>query len=343
LLIKKAILYGAGDLRLDEEPFDPSSLQAHEVLVRTIATGFSTGTDLANYQGRSTEVPGAPDYPRPVGYSNVGVVDIAGKAVTSLCPGDRVFSIKAHRSAFAALETDLLIPLPAAVDAEQASLGYLVHLGMASLRQVRYEAGESVCVVGLGVIGLCTVAVARAMGARVIALANDERRAALARQMGALEAYVNTSFDASAIFDRQGADIAVLTANTWDAYRQSLELVRYGGRITVLGFPGRAQPAPDFNPLDARWLYGKQLTIAGAGHLPRVDCSPFDIRFNLRRDLAYVFDLMASGDLPLGPVISHRFPYDRMREAYELANQHSKQLSAAVFDWRAAHEDRPVR
>jgi threonine dehydrogenase-like Zn-dependent dehydrogenase len=335
MLIKKAILYGAGDLRLDEELFDVSSLQDHEVLVRTLTTGFSTGTDLANYQGRSTDVPGAPDYPRPVGYSNVGVVDTVGKSVTTLRPGDRVFSIKAHRSAFVALDTDLLILLAAAVDTEQASLAYLVHLGMASLRQVRYEAGESVCVVGLGVIGLCTVAVARAMGARVTALANDERRAALARQMGALEAFVNTSFDASAV----GADIAVLTANTWDAYRQSLELVRYGGRITVLGFPGRAQPTPDFNPLDARWLYGKQLTIAGAGYLPRIDCAPSDIRFNLRRDLAYIFDLMASGDLRLGPVISHRFPYNRMRDAYELANQHSKQFSAAVFDWSRAHEE----
>ena len=322
--IGKAILYGAGDLRIDEEQFDPASLQPTEVLVRTQVTGFSTGTDLANYQGRSTEIPGAPDYPRPVGYSNVGVVHSVGSAVASLRPGERVFSVKPHCSAFVASENDLLIPLAEGVNADKASLAYLVHLGIASLRRVSYEAGETVCVIGLGVIGLCTVAAARAMGAQVTAISNDERRAGIARRLGA----------AAAMEGGEGVDIVVLTANTWDAYRRAMEAARFGGRVTVLGFPGRAQPAPQFNPLDARWLYGKQLTIAGAGFLPRVECAPADIRFNLRRDLVYVLELMESGRLDLAPVISHRFASHRMREAYELASQHSKDFSAAVFDWR---------
>jgi threonine dehydrogenase-like Zn-dependent dehydrogenase len=82
-----------------------------------------------------------------------------------------------------------------------------------------------------------------------------------------------------------------------------------------------------------RWIYGKQLTIAGAGYLPQIDCASSEIRFNLRRNLAFVLDRMASGNLYLSTVISHRFPYSRMQEAYELARQHSKQLSAAVFLW----------
>jgi threonine dehydrogenase-like Zn-dependent dehydrogenase len=233
----------------------------------------------------------------------------------------------------------MLVGLPEGADTEQASLAYLVNLGIASLRQVHYQAGETVCVVGLGVIGLCTVAVARAMGARVIALANDEHRAQLGRQMGASESYLTSSFDPSAVFGGQGVDIVVLTANAWDAYRQSLEMARYGGRISVLGFPGRSQPAPDFNPLDAKWLYGKQLTITGAGHMPRVECSPFDIAFNLRRNLVYILDLLASGELKLDAIISHRFPYQQMGEAYELASQHSKTFSAAVFDWTSSLQD----
>jgi threonine dehydrogenase-like Zn-dependent dehydrogenase len=47
-----------------------------------------------------------------------------------------------------------------------------------------------------------------------------------------------------------------------------------------------------------------------------------------------VLDLMAQGSLDLDPIISHRFPYQQMRQAYELAAQHSKDFSAAVFDWR---------
>ena len=331
--MKKAVLHGAGDLTIESELYDPATLGANEIFVRTEVTGFSTGTDLGNYEGRSTEVPNAPGYPRAVGYSNVGVVEKVGSAVRSFHPGDRLFSMKPHRSAYIAQENEILVRVPEGVDPEEASLAYLVHLGVAALRQVNYLAGEDIAVVGLGVIGLCTVAVATTMGARVIAVANDDRRAGLARALGARESYVSGQFDPTAIFNGQGADIVVLTANTWAAYRDSMEMARKGGRVSLLGFPGRAQPAPDFNPLEMRWIYGKLLTITGAGHLPQIDCAPSEIRFNVRRDLEFVLDRMASGALKLSNVISHRFPYSRMKEAYELAHQHSKELSAAVFHW----------
>lgn len=333
IIIKKAILYGAGDLRIEDELYDPKTLKPRELFVRTEATGFSTGTDLGNYEGRSTEVPDAPGYPRGVGYSNVGIVEFVGGEVKSFQPGDRLFSMKQHRSGYVADERELLVRVPPSVDIEQASLAYLVHLGVAALRQVHYEAGEDVAIVGLGVIGLCTVAVARAMGARVIGVANDQQRAEVARALGALEAHISGSFDPNTVFENQGADIVVLTANSWSAYHDSMEMAHHGGRISVLGFPGRAQPAPGFNPLDMRWLYGKQLTIAGSGHIPKIDCAASDIRFNLRRNLKFVLDRMACGALDLAPVISHRFPYTRMQEAYGLAGRHSKELSAAVFHW----------
>lgn len=330
--IRKAVLHGARDLRLEESEFDPKQLGPQETLVRTLATGFSTGTDMANYQGRSEEV-GGPAYPRPVGYSNVGIVEAAGSQAQVLPVGSRVFSIKPHCSAFVASASDLLVPLPAEIDPAEASLAYLVHLGVAALRQVRYEPGESVCVIGLGVIGLGTIGAARAMGATVAALANDPRRLTAAVAMGAQESHLSANFKAPALFGGHGADVVVLTANTWEAYRQALESARFAGRIAILGFPGRSLPPPPFNPLDARWLYTKQLTIVGAGHLSRVECSPSDIRFNLRRDLEFVFALMASGVLRVAPVISHRVPAARMQEVYELADTHSKDLTAAVFDW----------
>jgi threonine dehydrogenase-like Zn-dependent dehydrogenase len=230
-----------------------------------------------------------------------------------------------------------MLVVPRGASPEQAALSYLIHLGVASLRQVRYEAGENVVVVGLGVIGLCTVAVASVMGARVYAVSNSEERASLARRLGAVEARLTGTFEPASICGGEAAEIVVLTANPWDAWRESMEMAAHRGRISVLWFPGRAQAPPPFNPLDARWLYGKQLTICGAGFLPRVECAPGDIRFNLRRNLQYILDLLGSGRLDVEPVISHRFPYTQMRDAYELAARHSKDFSAAVFDWRSAH------
>jgi len=327
--MKQAILYGAGDLRMEDKPLDPGGLKDDEVYVETEVTALSTGTDLGNYLGHSTDVPGAPGYPRGVGYSNVGIVTKVGKAVSQLSVGQRVFSIKPHQSAYIAQSTDLLVPVPHGVEPEQASLAYLTQLGMAAMRQANYQAGESVAVVGLGVIGLGTIAVARAMGAITFGVANSQLRAHAALAVGAHRCYVLGQRDLP-----RDVDLVILTANPWAAYRASVDMARYGGRVSILGFPGRGEAAPDFNPFDPQWFYAKQLTLLGAGYSPHSETTPAEVRFNLRRNLEYIFALMASGSLNLETVISHQLPAARMGEAYELAKQHSKELVAAVFDWR---------
>jgi len=200
-------------------------------------------------------------------------------------------------------------------------LAYLTQLGVAALRQVQYEPGESVATVGLGVIGLCTCTMARVMGAReVIAVANSAQRAQAALQAGAHRAVVNGQHP-----QPQDVDVVVLTANPWAAFRQSVEMVRTAGRVSILGFPGRGEAPPDFNPLDARWLYGKQLTLVGSGFSTE--------RFSRVRNIEYIVSAMAHTNA-FDRIISHRLPAAQMREAYELARLHDKSLQAAIFDWR---------
>src|SRR6185503_9064120 len=159
------------------------------------------------------------------------------------------------------------------------------------------------------------------------------------REVGARDAFLsedpNLNQKLKAAFGEIGPDIVVLTANSWEAYRLSVSIARYGGRVSVLGFPGRLQPKPDFNPLDPEWFYGKQLTLLGAGFAPRTDCPPHDLRFNTRRNLQYILELMAARRLRLESLITHRLPASRMTEAYELAKEHDKSMMATIFDWRA--------
>ena len=342
--IKQAIIYGPEDLRIEERPLDVDYLDPDQVYVETEVTALSTGTDLGNYLGDSSYVPGAPEYPRPVGYSNVGVIRRVGKDVEGLKPGLRVFATRAHQSAYIATQDEVLVPVASGVSPEEASLAYLTQLGLTSLRQAQYEPGENIAVVGLGVIGLCTIGLGRAMGARVVGIANSARRAETAIKVGAHAAFVASEGKLleglREAFGQVGADIVVLTANPWDAYRLSVQIARHRGRVSILGFPGRRQPLPTFNPLDPRWLYAKQLTLVGTGLAPALDCSPADLRFNLRRNLQYILELMASGALRLEPLISHRLPVGRMKEAYELAKQHSKDLITAIFDWKEPLEKR---
>jgi threonine dehydrogenase-like Zn-dependent dehydrogenase len=337
MLVHKAVLHGARDLRLETDHIS-DNLQPTEFLVETVVSAFSTGTDLGNYLGDSTYVPGAPGYPRSVGYSNAGRISAIGSAVEGMNVGDCVFSNRPHQSAYIAEEGDLVVRVPANVSAEEASLAYLAQLGLAAMRQASYLPGENVLVIGLGVIGLCTIALAKAMGANVLGIANSNVRREAAKKLGALDCLLTDGADlASSVevaFGRTGADLVILTSNSWASYFQALELARRGGRVSILGFPGRAQAPPVRNPLDPGLLYAKQLTLLGAGVSPQVECAPFDLRFNLRRNLEYILNLMASRRLPLSSLISHRIPWNEMHGAYELAAGHSKDLLAAIFEWR---------
>jgi threonine dehydrogenase-like Zn-dependent dehydrogenase len=334
--IRRAVLHGKCDLRIETATI-PDLPDAHQILVETQVSALSTGTDLGNYLGDSTYVPGAPDYPRWVGYSNAGVVRAIGPSVTRFAAGDRVFSTRPHQSAYIADENELLVRIPEAVSFEQASLAYLTGLGLAALRQARYETGENIAVIGLGVIGLATIGLARAMGANVLGVANSEIRSHAAAAMGALGCILSDTPEPLSLtkrfFHGAEADLVILTSNSWQSYFLALDLVRSKGRVSILGFPGRGEPMPRRNPLDPAPFYSKQLTLLGAGSSPNIDCEPQDIRFTLRRNLEYILDLMASQRLDLAPLISHRLPYNSMRDAYELARHRSKDLIAAVFDW----------
>ncbi|MDQ2944816.1 MAG: zinc-binding dehydrogenase, partial [Acidobacteriota bacterium] len=272
--IERAVLHGKGDLRIETDSI-PDSLASDQILVQTEVSALSTGTDLGNYLGESTYVPGAPDYPRWVGYSNAGVVRGIGSGVSHFGVGDRVFSAKPHQSKFIAGPGDLLVRVPEEVTSEQASLSYLTGLGLAALRQARYETGENLIVVGLGVIGLSTVALAQSMGANVVGVANSEIRAQAATSMGALGCIASDAPDPVGSMKRLlhggEADIVVLTSNSWESYFLALELVRFGGRVSILGFPGRGQPLLERNPLDPSPFYSKQLTLLGAGAAPHLE------------------------------------------------------------------------
>ena len=333
----QAKLYGAGDLRFEQAPLDTTNLAPGELFVETDVSALSTGTDLGNFQGGSTYVPGAPDYPRWVGYSNAGIVRAVGSGVKSVAAGDRVFTTRPHLSAFRAPESAVWAKIPAEVPSDQASLAYIANLGLQALHKASFRPGEDVAVVGLGVIGLCTVAIARALGAaNVYAIVNAPQRVEAALKAGATEAR-NSDHVWMADHRDQLADVVVLTANTWAAYLDALNLVRTCGRVAILGFPGRGEPAPDFNPLAPEWIYRKQLALFGDGLAPTSPAPAHEVRFNLNRSIGLLFDLLRQKRLDFGPIISHRFPAHKMIDAYRLAAERDKRLNAAVFDWSPYH------
>ena len=334
--MKIAMLRGPRDLRIEDCDLDVTALKPNQIHVQTEITAFKIGTDRGNYEG-AERVPGAPDYPRWVGDSNLGVVRHIGESVSQFRVGDRVAGNVPHQSEYIANEDDAIVRVPGSVASEDAVFGWLYALSSLCFRKARFEPGERVAVVGLGVLGLGAVALGPALGARVVGLGNSPIRTEMARQMGAQavfdssDPHLQEQLDSWS--DGEGIDLVIQTANPWPAYQTSVEVVRPGGRVAIVALPGRGEPPLEFNPLDMKWFYQKGISLIAVSGAAGDRFPDQTLRFTRHRECRFVLDLMAAGRLRPSQLITHRFPYAAMAEAYEMAFQREKEMLGVIFNW----------
>ena len=107
----------------------------------------------------------------------------------------------------------------------------------------------------------------------------------------------------------------------------------------MLGFPGRRDPVPPFNPLDAQWFYRKQLSLISCGYTPDVEIDPRDIRFTIRRNSAYLLELILAGQLPAAELVSAVEPWHRLGEVYERIASREEGFRTAVLRWEGEVDD----
>jgi len=342
--MKIAMLHGPRDLRIEEQQLDTGDLKPDEVWVETLITAFKIGTDRGNYEG-AEQVPGAPDYPRWVGDSNLGTVRGVGSAVARFEVGDRVVTRQFHQSEYVIAQDAGVVKVPDGVHPEDAVYTNLYALSAHCYRKALFQPGENVAVLGLGVLGLGAVALGPLLGARVVGLGNSPIRLEMAERMGAHAAYLSNDPDLEAKLDAfnggQGIDLVILTANPWPAYRTAVEIVRPGGRVSIVSLPGRGEPPLDFNPLAMEWFYRKGISLIAvsgpAGYLyPRASGQATTVKNRFASDQAnaFILSLMADGRLEPKRLITHRFHYSEMVKAYEMAYNREKSMLGVIFQWQ---------
>src|SRR6476620_5205307 len=144
------------------------------VLVRAHRTAISIGTEIRQFRDeRVAQNPAG--FPRSNGYSMVGEIVALGPGVAGLSVGQRVFATQPHDE-FVAVAQEQVYPVPEGADDEQAAFAIICEIGLHALRRGNPSLGENVAIIGQGIIGLATLAVARAWGLRTIALDLDARR-----------------------------------------------------------------------------------------------------------------------------------------------------------------------
>jgi NADPH:quinone reductase len=238
-------------LRLAEIP-DPEPA-AGQVLVRVLGAAANF-PDVLMCQGSYQVRPPLPFTP---GVELCGQVVALGSGVTGVAVGDRVIGGPVLPSgAFAELalmDAEAVLPAPEGLDDAEAAAFYLTYqTGWFGLhRRARLAAGETLLVqAAAGGVGSGAIQLGKAAGARVIGVVGGERKAEVARALGADVVVDRLSQDfvqvVKEVTDGRGADV-VYDSVGGEAYARSTKCVAFEGRILVVGFASGQIPSAALN------------------------------------------------------------------------------------------------
>jgi 2-desacetyl-2-hydroxyethyl bacteriochlorophyllide A dehydrogenase len=322
-----------------------------QVLVRTLYSGISAGTEMNVFRGLAPQWHALRDpasglfvkadspewsYPLAYGYAAVGRVEKIGVSVPSsaaLSEGDLVFSYTPH-SSVSIVRWDRLVPLPALDDPRLGVFVANLNTATNGILDARPSLGDVVVVSGLGVIGLIVVQLLRRSGVGSIVAADLlEPRRLMAKRLGAdvvLDpADNNIAEQVRALTDNRGADIVIEVSGAGPALNEAIRTVGYNGRVVILSWYGS-----EIN----------SLSLAGEFHhnRPRIissqvgginpDLGPL---WSPQRRQAFATSLLP--ELELGPLVTHEFPVDEALAAYTLIDQRDQNVIQCVLSYTGAH------
>ena len=349
--------YKTGRLQIQEVPASPAG--SYRVVVRTFASLVSVGTEKSMLElarksllGKAMARPdlvrqviakaqaegileawrqamGRLDTPVPLGYSSAGVVIDVGPGVQGFAVGDRVAcagSGYAGHAEVVSIPANLCVKIPEGVDFESAAFVALGGIALEAVRMARVSLGETVVVIGLGLLGQIAVQLLNAAGCHVIGMDIHPRKAEMALQHGAEAVATDYSVLSALCRQRtghQGADAVIILAATPsnEPLERAAELCRERGRIVAAGLVGLQIPRKPFYDKELElvvsraWgpgLYDPHYTEKG------LDYPLAYARWTARRNMEEFLAQLAKGAVRVDHLITHRFPFDRAPEAYEL-------------------------
>jgi polar amino acid transport system substrate-binding protein len=347
------------------------TMQPGRILVRTAASLISAGTERAltelgqktllgkarerpeligkvwekvKTEGISQALEGVRDkldQSHAVGYSAAGIVVECANDVADFRPGDRVACAGTDYASHAeviSVPRNLCMSLPEELTFEEGAFGTVGAIALQGVRLAEPTLGESVVVIGLGLVGQLTVQLLKANGCRVFGVDIDETRLQLALASGAEAACIPD--DAKEKIRRwsrgRGADACIIAAATAsnDPIVLAGEVSRLKGRVVAVGLVGMNIPRDIY--------YQRELTLKvslsyGPGrHDPEYEEHGHDypvayVRWTEARNIEAFLYLLAARRIAVSPLITHRFAINDAPRAYELISGKTDKKYLAVL------------
>jgi len=307
-------------------------LGPNDVLIRTLYSVVSAGTELAKFTGLQKV-----DYPFVPGNRAVGEVIEVGPEVKDVSPGDRVFSHTHHMSHDRAVR--FRIRVPDDVELRHAPLVGLGLVAITALRVGRPELGDWAVVIGMGVIGNLCAQLLRCAGLEVVAVDAIPERLETARRCGLPHTVNPKEQDAVArvmeLTRGRGAEYVVEATGNPAAVQLACSVNAKGGEVVLLGSP-RGEHRTDVVPLLQQvhlWRDHGSISLKGA-HEWRYPLHPDGFtKHSMQRNAEILFRMMADGRLKVGELISHVLRPGQAQEAFEGLLSHKEKYLGVVFDW----------
>jgi predicted dehydrogenase/threonine dehydrogenase-like Zn-dependent dehydrogenase len=307
------------------------------------------------------------DQPQSVGYSSAGVVVGVGDGIVDISVGDRVACAGAGyavHAEFACVPRMLVAKIPEQipeageassqvsheVSYEEAAFGTVGAICLHGIRTAEVTLGDTVAVIGLGLLGQITVQLLKAAGCRVFGMDLLPHRAALAIRSGAEATRTGVREFRDLCFQKTGGagvDSVLIAAETPNSEPVNLaaELVRDRAIVVAVGTVGME--------LQRKLYYEKELDFRisrsyGPGRYDAAyeqrgrDYPIGHVRWTETRNLAAFLQFIADGKLNLPALITHRFPMEQAARAYDLITGNMRELFLGVLITYAGAESGPT-
>jgi len=295
------------------------------------------------------------DTPVTLGYSSSGIVKEVGSGIEGISVGDRVACYGdgfATHSELSFVPKNMFVKIPEKVSFEEAAFVGLGAIALNALRVAELTFGETVAVIGLGLLGQLTVQMLKAFGNKVIGIDISEEKTELALKHGCDKTAVigkeDINHGISEFTKGIGVDAVIIMAGSQDnkPIELAAEISRDKGRIVACGMVSIDVPRQEF--------FKKELSVivsraTGPGKFdPLYENKGVDyplpyVRWTTQRNMEYFLELINESKVKVKELITHRFKIEDALQAYEMILNNTESYLGVLIEYETAKKEQVIK